>query len=115
MLGGSLGGAFAREPADDEELDRLLQATLAGGSSDVTARDATANVEAGQVLDRLRRVPPEQARAVILAVFGGCTAEEISQRDGIPLGTAKTRIRSGLLRLRAAAAERIGGEGDAGG
>ena len=103
------------EPADDEELDRLLQATLAGGSSDVTARDATANVEAGQVLDRLRSVPPEQARAVILAVFGGCTAEEISKRDGIPLGTAKTRIRSGLLRLRAAAAERIGGEGDAGG
>ena len=52
---------------------------------------------------------------MILAVFGGCTAEEISQRDGIPLGTAKTRIRSGLLRLRAAAAERRGGEGDAGG
>ena len=104
------------EPADDEELDRLMQATFAGGSSDVTARDATANVEAGQVLDRLRQVPPDQARAVILAVFGGCTAEEISRRDGIPLGTAKTRIRSGLLRLRAGAAEKkTGGEGDAGG
>ena len=104
------------EPADDEELDRLMQATFAGGSSDVTARDATANVEAGQVLDRLRQVPPDQARAVILAVFGGCTAEEISRRDGIPLGTAKTCIRSGLLRLRAGAAEKkTGGEGDAGG
>ena len=88
-------------PADDDELDRLLQATLGGdASTDVTGEAAAVNVEAGRVLGRLRGLPPEQARAVVLAVFGGCTAEEISQRDGVPLGTAKTRIRNGVRRLR---------------
>ena len=88
-------------PADDDELDRLLQATLGGeGSSDATGESATTAVEAARVLARLRRLPPEQARAVVLAVFGGCTADEISRRDGVPLGTAKTRIRTGLRRLR---------------
>lgn len=88
-------------PADDDELDRLLQATLGGdGANDATGESATTAVEAGRVLARLRRLPPEQARAVVLAVFGGCTAEEISRRDGVPLGTAKTRIRTGLRRLR---------------
>ena len=52
------------------------------------------------MMDRVRALPSDQARAVVLAVFGGCTADEISRRDGIPLGTAKTRIRTGLLRLR---------------
>lgn len=88
-------------PADDDALDRLLQATLgAAESRDVTGESATTTVEAGRVLARLRHLPPEQARAVVLAVFGGCTADEISRRDGIPLGTVKTRIRSGLRHLR---------------
>lgn len=104
-------------PADDDELDRLLHATLTGGSFDVTGATATDHVEAGRLLDRLRTLPPEQARAVVLAVFGGCTAEEISQRDGIPLGTAKTRIRTGLRRLRASEPDlgRTGGGFDGGG
>ena len=44
-------------------------------------------------------------RAVVLARFSGLTAAEIGDREGIPLGTAKTRIRTGLLRLRDAMAE----------
>ncbi len=88
-------------PADDDALDRLVQATLGGASdSDATGESATDAVEVRRVLERLRDVPPEQARAVVLAVFGGCTAEEISRRESIPLGTAKTRIRTGLRRLR---------------
>ena len=88
-------------PAQDDELDRLLQSTLGGGrAADVTGDEAATRAEAARVIDRLRTLPPEQARAVVLAVFGGCTAEEVSERDGIPLGTAKTRIRTGLRRLR---------------
>jgi RNA polymerase sigma factor (sigma-70 family) len=50
--------------------------------------------------DALRRLSDGQRRAVVLAGVWGMSAREIAERDGIPLGTAKTRIRSGLLRLR---------------
>ena len=50
----------------------------------------------------LEVLPEEQRRAVVLAAVYGRTALEISESEGIPLGTAKTRIRTALLRLRAA-------------
>ena len=43
----------------------------------------------------------EQRRALILSVFHGRTAQEISHLEQIPLGTAKTRIRAGLQKVRA--------------
>jgi RNA polymerase sigma factor (sigma-70 family) len=93
-------------PADEDQLDRLLQATLGGGEdhTDATADEATRRIEAARVVTDLRALPAEQARAVVLAVYGGCTAEEVGRREGVPLGTAKTRIRTGLRRLRAARA-----------
>jgi RNA polymerase sigma factor (sigma-70 family) len=48
------------------------------------------------------RLPEEQRRALIMASLLGYTAREVSEVEGIPLGTAKTRIRTALLRLRAA-------------
>ena len=51
--------------------------------------------------DAIAALPHEQARALVLAVFYGLTALEISESEGIPLGTAKTRIRAAMLRLRA--------------
>jgi RNA polymerase sigma-70 factor (ECF subfamily) len=54
------------------------------------------------VRDALEVLPPEQRRAVVLAAVYGRTALEISESEGIPLGTAKTRIRTALIRLRAA-------------
>jgi len=50
----------------------------------------------------LEALPPEQRRAVVLAAVYGRTALEISESEGIPLGTAKTRIRTALIRLRVA-------------
>jgi RNA polymerase sigma-70 factor (ECF subfamily) len=57
-----------------------------------------------RLVGALGSLPPEQARAVVLAVVYGYTAEEVARLDKIPLGTAKTRIRRGLQRLRAASA-----------
>jgi RNA polymerase sigma-70 factor (ECF subfamily) len=49
----------------------------------------------------LRDLPPAQREAVVLAYWGGMTADEIARRSDVPLGTAKSRIRLGLERLRA--------------
>jgi RNA polymerase sigma-70 factor (ECF subfamily) len=48
----------------------------------------------------LARLPDDQRRALVLAVFYGFTAREISDLDGVPLGTVKTRIRSAMVKLR---------------
>ena len=46
-------------------------------------------------------LPLEQARALVLAGIHGMTAREIAEWEGVPLGTAKTRIRTGMLKVRA--------------
>lgn len=84
-------------PTDGELLDRLLYDTL---SAPDAAEDVVGRITGDEAVRRLGAVAPEQARAVVLAVLGGCTAREVSEREGIPLGTAKTRIRAGLRRLR---------------
>ncbi len=58
-------------------------------------RDATAAVRTA-----LAGIPAEQRRALMLSAFYGLTAAEISESESIPLGTAKTRIRSGLAKVR---------------
>jgi RNA polymerase sigma-70 factor (ECF subfamily) len=72
----------------------------------VSTRDpgdtAAARADVGPLRDALRALPEEQRRAVVFAGVLGWTAQEISEREGIPLGTAKTRIRTGLRRLRVA-------------
>jgi RNA polymerase sigma-70 factor (ECF subfamily) len=59
----------------------------------------------GRLGVELASLPPDQRRAVLLATVAGRTALEIAELEAIPLGTAKTRIRTGLRRLRAAVEE----------
>jgi RNA polymerase sigma factor (sigma-70 family) len=78
-------------------------AASAMASSEYNPEDAVRRGDAREIVQAaLRVLPEEQRRAVVLAAVYGRTALEISESEGIPLGTAKTRIRTALLRLRAA-------------
>jgi RNA polymerase sigma-70 factor (ECF subfamily) len=54
-----------------------------------------------KVRGALEVMSPEQRQAMELAFFQGLTHTEIAEKTGEPLGTIKTRIRSGLQQLRA--------------
>jgi RNA polymerase sigma-70 factor (ECF subfamily) len=75
---------------------------------DTAAPDREPGAQAELADDRARlhaalaQLPHEQSRAIVLSGLLGYTAREIGEMEDIPLGTAKTRIRTALLRLRAA-------------
>ncbi|WP_199537080.1 RNA polymerase sigma factor [Spongiactinospora gelatinilytica] len=52
------------------------------------------------VRQALHSLPREQARVIALTVFYGMTGKEVADWEGIPLGTAKTRLRRGMAKLR---------------
>jgi RNA polymerase sigma factor (sigma-70 family) len=84
-------------PMDPGDLGELLTEV-----ADSTERIAVARDSAAGLRSALRRLPREQARAVTMAGIYGMTAREIGDAEGVPVGTAKTRIRYGLEKLRAA-------------
>jgi RNA polymerase sigma-70 factor (ECF subfamily) len=53
-----------------------------------------------RVLEAMDQLSDIQREAIQLAFFSGLTHVEVAERLSIPLGTAKTRIRSALLRMR---------------
>jgi RNA polymerase sigma factor (sigma-70 family) len=62
--------------------------------------EATLRYQRRVVQEALRRLPPEQRQALELGYYGGLTQAELAELLGQPLGTIKSRMFSGLARLR---------------
>jgi RNA polymerase sigma-70 factor (ECF subfamily) len=108
-------GHYLRMCARSRALDMWREAQVAGRANDrmrILAEAEEAPVDARPVVAAERRVrsvvvrralmrlPEVQREAIVLTYWGGYTAEEIAERSGTPLGTVKSRIRLGVLKLR---------------
>jgi RNA polymerase sigma-70 factor (ECF subfamily) len=84
----------------------LVAVEGAGRDHDAQPETVTVRTEArAAVRAALGELPGPQREALVLAYWGGLTADEIAQRTETPLGTAKSRIRLGMARMRGALAE----------
>src|ERR1700685_189700 len=72
---------------------------IAGGPDLADEAERTLVIEKVRVV--LAEMNPEQRKVLELAFFQGLTHTEIAEKTGEPLGTIKTRIRTGLQHLRA--------------
>ncbi|MCW3040588.1 MAG: sigma-70 family polymerase sigma factor [Solirubrobacterales bacterium] len=114
-------GSYLRLMARSRALDLWREGQAAGRAGDrlklVVAQQearveerpaamAERESERGTIQEALRTLPDSQREAVVLAYWGGLTADQIARRAGVPLGTAKSRIRLGLTKLR----EEVGSE-----
>jgi RNA polymerase sigma-70 factor (ECF subfamily) len=82
---------LAPEPA--EGVDRV--SPEAGPEAAVVATQ-----QQTQLRSALSTLPDEQRKVIALAFLEGLSHSEVAARTGVPLGTVKTRIRLGMLRLR---------------
>lgn len=89
-----------RSGAGSRRRDAAHAVSLDLPAYDETAAAAHASLDAQLVRAALAGLTPLQRQAVELAYFGGYTHQEVSRLLRVPLGTAKARIRDGLLRLR---------------
>ena len=85
----------ARAAAEREE-----RAAVAVTAADDVAEESVARLEREQVRRCLDSLTSLQREAVTLAYYGGYTYQQVAGLLGVALGTVKTRMRDGLIRLR---------------
>jgi RNA polymerase sigma factor (sigma-70 family) len=84
------------EPLDPDAIGEAEQAVWATASRSAAEQGG----ETEELRAALSELPAEQRRALLLAALFGFTAREVGEIEDAPLGTAKTRIRSALIKLR---------------
>ena len=105
--------------ARSRAIDRLRSLQSRQRADDTALRDAPESVGDASddalhaehrdiVRGALAEIPEEQRRALLLAYFEGLTQAEIAERLGQPLGTVKTRMRSGMGKLRDLLGQKLG-------
>ncbi|MFD4764411.1 RNA polymerase sigma factor [Streptomyces sp. NPDC058439] len=82
-------------PMAPEDLD-----TFIGVVTETPERRALADEASAQLRAAVARLPREQARALMMTGVYGMTAQQVADSERIPLGTAKTRIRAAMAKLR---------------
>jgi RNA polymerase sigma-70 factor (ECF subfamily) len=93
--------SLRRRVLESRSLERVGEPQDIDPSAGPEQQATTADL-AGRARHAMDALSPEQRAALELAYFGGRTSGEIAEIEGIPVGTAKTRIRTALLRLREA-------------
>lgn len=97
--------------AVDRAGSSITAAELIGENRDDPAEAASLAQRRRLVRAALREMPEEQRTAVMLSFFGGLSHSEIAEREQIPLGTVKSRIRSGLGKVEDRLRPVLGSEG----
>ena len=90
---------IVRRAREEPDVDDALAALIVDESA-APPREAQDRAAANSLRDCLAKLDPEQRQSIALAFFHGLTHSELAAHLGRPLGTVKTHVRRGLLKLR---------------